>query len=580
MLLFLLILCLISLFFFIPASCYRRQSSFLKRFCDEGFTICCATVFVDLLPDINLPRGFSAHSCTDWRPSSGTEGEFFLGVAGPVLNDFGSVAFYGTVTGHPSYSEGLWSEGVGTELTLVARERDAAPDTDATFERFNDGIFSLHLSNSGHTGFMATLYHGFDGGGNRGFWRHHVDTGSELVARTVTQAPGTELGTKFSGASIFGVRIETLNDSGQTAFMSFLTAVSGGDRGVWSEGGNNGLELLGRNVGFVPGGTGEPRFSSLGDPVLNDIGHVALSALLLDPDTNFWLGHGIVSDRGGNGLEVVVPPTLPAPGTDAGVILYPGQSKPAFNNLDQLAFLASLDGPGVVDANDQGIWSEGSGSGLSLVAREGNQAPGTDVGVSFSSLGTPVINSIGQTAFQSELVGAGVDATNGRGIWSEKEGTGLTLVARNGDLALGAGDGVYFSGLGKFVLNGNGQTAFWSSLVGSGVDTINDKSIWAEDISGNLQLIAREGDLLDVDDGSGTDFRTIRDLIFSSPGPSTGNEDGHTSAFNEYGQLAFNAIFTDGTSGVFVSNLVATPEPSTLLLGLLAFTGLLISKRR
>jgi len=53
-------------------------------------------------------------------------------------------------------------------------------------------------------------------------------------------------------------------------------------------------------------------------------------------------------------------------------------------------------------------------------------------------------------------------------------------------------------------------------------------------------------------------------------GYPTGNSDGRPSAFNNLGQLAFAARFTDGSSGIFVSNAVAVPEPpsfSAILVG-------------
>jgi hypothetical protein len=77
------------------------------------------------------------------------------------------------------------------------------------------------------------------------------------------------------------------------------------------------------------------------------------------------------------------------------------------------------------------------------------------------------------------------------------------------------------------------------------------------------------------------DFRTINGLSFVgiSGSGSTGNSDGRRSAFNNFGQLAFAANFTDGTSGVFVSNRVAIPEPSSTLLGLLALACLAATPR-
>jgi len=82
----------------------------------------------------------------------------------------------------------------------------------------------------------------------------------------------------------------------------------------------------------------------------------------------------------------------------------------------------------------------------------------------------------------------------------------------------------------------------------------NNRGIWAEDSSGVLTLIAREGDEIDVDDGPGTDLRTIAALSFAG---GTGNQDGRLSEFNDLGQLAFMIQFTDNSDGIFVSDLVA-----------------------
>ena len=54
---------------------------------------------------------------------------------------------------------------------------------------------------------------------------------------------------------------------------------------------------------------------------------------------------------------------------------------------------------------------------------------------------------------------------------------------------------------------------------------------------------------------------------------------GRTSGFNNLGQLAFAATFTDFSRGIFVSNRVAVPEPSSLLLAALAAAGLFWRRR-
>ncbi len=131
-------------------------------------------------------------------------------------------------------------------------------------------------------------------------------------------------------------------------------------------------------------------------------------------------------------------------------------------------------------SNNGGIWSEGSGS-LALVARRGSQAPGTPSGVNYTLLGSNfVLNDAGQTAFRATLTGTGVGATNNQGIWSEGSGS-LALVARYGNQAAGAPSGVnYYSFSTRLpVLNNAGQTAFFAyattSPPGSGVN-----GIWSE----------------------------------------------------------------------------------------------------
>jgi hypothetical protein len=67
------------------------------------------------------------------------------------------------------------------------------------------------------------------------------------------------------------------------------------------------------------------------------------------------------------------------------------------------------------------------------------------------------------------------------------------------------------------------------------VDVPNNEGIWATDRNGLLRLIVRKGDPVEV-------------------------------AFNDRGQLAFGAGFTDGSSGIFISDLVAIPEPVSFAL--------------
>ncbi len=147
------------------------------------------------------------------------------------------------------------------------------------------------------------------------------------------------------------------------------------------------------------------------------------------------------------------------------------------------------------------------------MARRGSPAPGTSSGVHFDAFSLsswPVLNDAGQTAFRGNLTGAGVTSTNNRGIWVEDADT-LELVARTGDPAPGTAVGVRFSDLALPTLNSAGQTAFRANLTGTGVFSSNNLGIWATDQRGALQLIARTGAQLEVTPGV---FRTLSDVAF------------------------------------------------------------------
>ena len=77
------------------------------------------------------------------------------------------------------------------------------------------------------------------------------------------------------------------------------------------------------------------------------------------------------------------------------------------------------------------------------VALRGDAAPGTDPGTTFFSFEDPMIDDEGNTAFVATLFGTGVTSDNQRGLWVERDGV-LTLVAREGFQAPGQPSGVVF----------------------------------------------------------------------------------------------------------------------------------------
>ena len=478
----------------------------------------------------------------------------FSGFNSPVLNGAGQTAFVGSLTGagvDSANDSGIWSEGGGSGLALVAREGDAAPGTAAgvNFSFVNPPVLN-GAGQSAFRGFIAGS--GVDSTNDRGIWSEGGGAGLALVAREGDAAPGTAAGVNFSF-----VNSPVLNGAGQTAFVGSITGLgvdSTNDSGIWSEGGGSGLALVARTGRAAPGTGDGVNFSFVNPPVLNGAGQTAFFGSLTGSGVTAANDRGIWSEGGGAGLALVARTGRAAPGTGDGVS-FSGFNSPVLDGAGQTAFLGSLTGSGVTTANDRGIWSEGGGAGLALVARAGDAAPGTADGVNFSGFNSPVLNGAGQTAFLGALTGLGVNSSNNSGIWSEGGGAGLALVAREGDAAPGTAGGVNFSSFNSPVLNGAGQTAFRGFLTGTGVDSTNDTGLWASDLDGDLRLIVRTGDLFDVNDDPFLEtLRTVSLVSFSS---NSGGEDGRPSGFNDAGQLAFRLRFTDGSEGIFVANTVA-----------------------
>lgn len=459
------------------------------------------------------------------------------GLALPVINDLGQTAFLGgsrITVGQPfDYHTGhkAWSEATGAPA-LVAAIGDPAPGlpgvTIGFFNQFgfnDDGSMVLRANLAG-TGVTTTSQ-----------FATYLQASNvlQLISRSGDPVPG------ISGATFGGLDSLLLNDSNQIAFhgdvQTSFSFPSVRDS-IWgAEVGQ--LNLVGM-AGTLSGATASASFR---EPVLNDNGVVAFSTL-----TRVWAGvAGSIQTIAQTGGEV--------PGGVNGET-FSQLIDPVINNAGHLAFRAFTSGP-------TGVWTNRMGA-LAPIVRGGDAAPDTTGGVVFADMVYPVLNNSDRIAFRGTLAVSGeVTTANDSGIWTDAPGA-LTLVAREGDAAPGTTAGTVFGQFdaNSYTLNVLGQTAFLGRLTGADVTTANDVGIWATDQAGTLQLIAREGDPLEVGPG---DTRIIQELLFFT---GTGNGDSRMSGFNELGQLAYWARFADNTEGffdnsegIFVSYAVAASIP-------------------
>ena len=200
-------------------------------------------------------------------------------------------------------------------------------------------------------------------------------------------------------------------------------------------------------------------------------------------------------------------------------------SSPTLNEGGDVVFRGRASGSDVVTTN--GFWQTTSQT-LGLVTRDGVTAPGT--AVNFVSFGNSVINTYGDIAFNANVNAIG---TQNQGIWKNTGGV-WSLVAREGDQAAGTQDGVVFgnrlgfsNSISSPLINDQENVAFSSFLsVPNDLLLNNDRGIWA-DISGALQLVARSGDpapgtvagvkfLMPVGTSVGLGLNNVGDVVFTS----------------------------------------------------------------
>jgi hypothetical protein len=162
-------------------------------------------------------------------------------------------------------------------------------------------------------------------------------------------------------------------------------------------------------------------------------------------------------------------------------------------------------------------------------------------------------------------------SVSGNGIFAGTPGSSLSTVALGGTAAPNCG-GATFNGNITFVpvINASEQVAFLGTLtIGSGSPPViiaTDQGLFAG-APGSLVLVVRKADVVDVDPTAGVDDRTVSANNFPS--------------FNDSGELAYQLHFTDGSSGIFTSDITVVPEPGTLaLVGAAAVGGWAVRRRQ
>ena len=430
-------------------------------------------------------------------PGISTAGVFFNQFADPVIAPGGAIAFIGTLrgTGIVAASDfGVWTNAFGASLAMVLREGTAVPGLPVGARLQSVAGLSLRDGE-----LLAVLTLRPDVGG--------VTTANDMALLRMT-APGTATVLLREGRALPGLTGTVIQ-----SFSVLRPALASEGQGRWHADGDvvvkvsltDGRTML---VKVASGGTVTPILSTgtFATPI-------AASAR--------WLSFG-----------------LPAMGSEGTNFVVAAALRPGFG--------------GVLTANDTALLASSDGSVWNVFAREGDNAPVTPAGPRYATLLDPVANDIGQVAFIASLRGPGVTASNGAAVFAglpgilqgpAQFGPPLQAVARLGDHPPDE-DGIATTALWTRLTTcalpgGAGAGVVFLGETSGGDTTVTNKlALWAVDSHGTLRRLLRTGDQLTP----GASPVTGITLLTALPGSY-----GATRSYNATGSLALLATFANHT---------------------------------
>jgi uncharacterized delta-60 repeat protein len=472
----------------------------------------------------------------------------------PSIASNGAIAFGATIATPKGFVPVIYrgssdEEPVSGAEHVVTGEGDLAPGAPGTtFGNFKDPL----LNSEGTIVFMATL-RGTPAGNNGGIWKHYADDGpgaATLVAR-LGDLPAGVPGARWNAFTSVAV---SDGEAGNEiiAFTATMTPGPGGvrshnDLGLWLADGS-GIKMALREGAILTIGSAPKKVKSF----------VALQAL---PGAAGH-GHGISTahvlarlkfDDGSHGIVRV---GLNEKGTEVSVVALwdeapaglsanlAGLGLPTQSGAGEACFTATL--AQTKRGSDKAIL-QSMGSGVELVAREGEEAPEGN-GAAFGTFTALAGDSAGRIAFSATLRGGAANAANDTAVFLQ-DGSTRDMIAREGGQPPGVPLGARWASfpslalpetaggpifIGKLVTPAPGQ------LNPARITRRNNAGLWAVDASGVLQLIVRTGDTFDAE-------RTITALTLLANVPGSPAQ---TRSFTATGQVIYRVTLDDGSQHV------------------------------
>lgn len=300
-------------------------------------------------------------------PAPGAPGDIVTNMARITLNNLGDVAFSGYLEGPDVTADNQTAFWYGKpyNLQILARQGDAVPGNPSVHYGMITGFDHPILSSNGAVAFTATMTLP----GAPPFLHEGVVAGTPghlaAVAIPGQSAPGTSANFNSANWNL---------DVNNKAEVSFSAILDDGTRGLYTGPAEN-LRLLARTGDAAPGRAGM-NYDYFYGTRINDRGEVAFLADTAPDDDN---SYAVYLAKSKKAPELIAAAGLPAPGTGGDVVFGNWFSDPILNKDGQVAFFATLDGPGSRGPDDYAIFATGHSGDLRLIARYGDPfevAPG------------------------------------------------------------------------------------------------------------------------------------------------------------------------------------------------------------
>jgi hypothetical protein len=306
---------------------------------------------------------------------------------------------------------GIWYRDLSS-TDLVVRTGNQPVDTPvgAVFSTLN----SPRLSDSGHAAYSGQVK--FAGSHLlTGLWRWNRSSGSAVLAKTTTAAPGTTA--NFVGVSWPG----SINDTGTVLFNGELDSSTGfnygssDDTGLWL-GTPGAVQLVVKSGDVAPGYASNVNIELIGQFVLNDAGDVAFKTMVAGPsgfreNALYEASQGVLTRIAYQGMS--------APGAGAGATFVAPQPV-NINNNGAILFTSEVMRSCSETCPTKGLWIAQSGTIVPILLNKSGPLPGLPSNFDLAEVGSVAVNDLDQVVFQCTVFnGNNYNAVFG---WTEQDG--------------------------------------------------------------------------------------------------------------------------------------------------------------